>query len=242
MALLEISRVTKRFGGLTALNNVSLTVDEGEILGLIGPNGSGKTTLLNVISGFYRPDAGTIKFEGANITGIRPSSTCKKGIARTFQIVKPFLEMSVLENVTVGSLLRLNDVKEARLKATNILHHVGLAPLMAELADSLTLADMRRLELARALATNPKLLLLDEVMAGLTPREVDDMIALVKKIHESGITLIIIEHVMKVIMSLCNRIIVLNQGEKIAEGQPREIANDPRVISIYLGEKYVFRC
>jgi branched-chain amino acid transport system ATP-binding protein len=241
MVLLEVNNVTKRFGGIVALNDVSLTLNEGEILGLIGPNGSGKTTLLNVISGFYLPDAGSIKFEGADISRSRPSSICRKGIARTFQIVKPFSGMTVLENVTVGALLRSKSIKEAHRKTEEILQFLGLIHIMKKTASDLTLADLRRLELARALATDPKLLLLDEVVAGLNPKEVDDMILLIKRIIKDGITLIIVEHVMRLIMSLCNRIVVLHQGEKIAEGEPREIANNPRVIKVYLGEKYVQR-
>jgi len=238
VAILEVRGVSKRFGGLVAVNNVDLDIEKGEILGLIGPNGSGKTTLFNCITGFYRPESGTIRFHGENFLGLTPHETCRKGVARTFQLVKPFSRITALDNVIVGALCRTNSVEEARLEAMIILNFLGLSKKMTLPARDLTIADQKRLELARALATKPRLLLLDEVVAGLNPKETDEALALLRKIQESGVTLFVVEHVMKAIMSLADRIIVLHHGSKIAEGAPSEIATNREVIEAYLGSEY----
>jgi len=240
MSMLKVDNVTKRFAGLVAVNNVSFEIKKGDILGLIGANGAGKTTLFNVIAGVYSPDSGTIKYKGEKISGLKPYDVCKKGIARTFQIAKPFLNITVLENVVVGAFSNKKGLKKARNASLEVIEFVGLASKKDLLADSLTLADRKRLEVAKALATEPTLLLLDEVVAGLNAVEVEEMIALIGKVHNEGITLFIVEHVMKSIMSLSDRIIVLHHGKKIAEGAPKEIAEDSNVIDAYLGEKYIF--
>ena len=240
--LIEIAGVTKAFGGLKALDDVSITINRGEIVGLIGPNGAGKTTLFNVISGFYRSDGGTITFKGEDITNVAPPHRiCMKGLARTFQLVKPFAHITVFDNVVVGSWLKSKSRGSVRQKTGEILHFVGLEKYRNYQASSLTIADRKRLELARALATDPELLLLDEVMAGLNPTETEEIINLVRRISsEMKITLFIIEHVMKAVMELSKRIIVLDYGEKIGEGRPEEIARDESVIKAYLGEEYLY--
>ncbi|MEM2882164.1 MAG: ABC transporter ATP-binding protein [Candidatus Bathyarchaeia archaeon] len=225
---------------MVALKEVDFELRNGEILGLIGPNGAGKTTLFNVISGFFPPDEGSVNYKGKDLAGLKPFNICKLGIARTFQVVKPFLNMKVLDNVIVGALSRTKDIKEAKDIALEKLRFVGMEDKKDSLASSLTLADRKRLEMARALATMPEVLLLDEAIAGLNPKETEEAVGLISKIREEGITVFIIEHVMRAIMSISDRIIVLHHGEKIAEGPPREIATDQRVVDAYLGEKYVF--
>lgn len=236
MALLEAKEITKRFGGLVAVGNLSLSVDEGQILGLIGPNGAGKTTAFNMISGFYKADEGEIIFDGEEITGLRPDQICKLGLTRTFQVVKPFPQLSVLDNVMVGAYNRTNDSKESKKKAEEIIEFLGMQEMKGMNAGSLSVAHRKRLEVAKALATDPKIILLDEAMAGLRPTETDEMIELVRQISRQGIALLLVEHVMRVIMSLAERIVVIHHGEKIAEGTPQEICQDKAVIDAYLGE------
>jgi branched-chain amino acid transport system ATP-binding protein len=239
MPLLEGKGVTKYFGGLVALSNVDFHVNKGEALGLIGPNGAGKTTLFNVISAALSLKSGQIRFKGKNITGLKPHTICRLGIARTFQSVKIFDDMPVLANVVLGAYFgtsgRMSSAEAAK-EAAALVDFVGLSALQAVPAKDLTLANQKRLELARALATHPELLLLDELMAGLTHTEVAQSMELVNKIRERGITIIMIEHVMTAIMSVCERIIVLHHGAKIAEGKPKEIAASKEVIEVYLGE------
>lgn len=234
--LLEVTDVSKSFRGLKAISDVSLHIRAGEILGLIGPNGAGKTTLFNLITGFLKTDSGQIVFAGQNIVGRRTHEICKIGITRTFQIVKPFSHLSTLENVAVGSYNTTSDKTKVEQKSWQILEFVGLDQKALEPASSLTLPDRKRLELARALATEPKLLLLDEVMAGLNPTEQHEIIALVLKIRESGTTILIIEHHMRVIMGLSDRIVVIHHGEVIAEGEPQAVCDDRNVIEAYLGK------
>ncbi|MBC8456426.1 MAG: ABC transporter ATP-binding protein [Deltaproteobacteria bacterium] len=240
MPILEGKGVTKYFGGLAAVSNVDFKVEQGEALGLIGPNGAGKTTLFNLISAALVPKPGTIRFKGENITGLKPYKICRMGMARTFQTVKIFPDMPVLNNVVLGSFFgtstKMSSADAAR-EASELLEFVGLSAVKATPAKDLTLANQKRLEVARALATNPELLLLDEMMAGLNPAELAQAMELVARIRDKGITIIMIEHVMKAIMNVCERIIVLHHGEKIAEGTPQEIATSKTVIRVYLGEK-----
>lgn len=241
MALLECQGVTKNFGGLMAVVNVSLQLEKGEIVGLIGANGAGKTTLFNLISGFYPPSAGSIRFEGGDITGWKAHDICRKGIVRTFQIVRPFHNMSVLDNVMVGSLFGVEknrNLSRAREEALKVVEFTGLYEKRDFLAKGLTIAERKRLEVARSLATKPKLLLLDEVLAGLTSTETAEAMKLVRRIRdELGLTIFMVEHVMKAVMGLSDRIVVLHNGEKIAEGSAEEVAKNPAVVQAYLGEK-----
>jgi len=235
--MLEIISLTKKFGGLTALDNVTFSVKEGEILGLIGPNGAGKTTLFNCISGILRPNSGIIRFLGENIVGMKPSQICKKGISRTFQLTRPLFNLTVLQNVLVGKIFGRSKEIPAK-SAEDILDFVGLLEKANLYASQLTLVERKKLEIARALSTNPLLLLLDEPAAGLNPTETFELASLVKQIREMGITIVVIEHVMRFIMGIADRIIVLNEGRKIAEGKPQEIAKDENVVKVYLGEKF----
>lgn len=238
--LLRGVNVTKRFGGLVALNKINFHINKGEILGLIGPNGSGKTTLFNVISGFYKPDEGEVYFKGHKISGLPPHKICKLGIARTFQIVRPFMEMKVLDNVAIAMVHggQGRSLREARTEALRLLKIVGLREKAEKRARALTLAERKRLEIARALATSPDLILMDEFVAGLNPVETEGAIGLIKQIHDDlGVTVFWIEHVMKAIMRVCERIMVLHHGNKIAEGTPQEIACNEEVVKAYLGER-----
>ncbi|HEV2439144.1 MAG TPA: ABC transporter ATP-binding protein [bacterium] len=241
MPLLAAVGVTKLFGRLAAVNRVDVAIDPGEIVGLIGPNGSGKSTLVNVITGMEAPTAGRVEFAGADITGRRPAAIARLGIARTFQIAQPFRNMSVRQNVAVPVLFRAAHaagVAEALRRADEVLGTVGLAAKRDLPASALTTPDLRRLELAKAIALRPRLMLLDEVMAGLTPAETDAEMGLLRRVNAQGITLVVIEHVLRVVMGLCRRVIVLHHGSKIAEGSPQQVTSDPAVIAAYLGPRH----
>jgi branched-chain amino acid transport system ATP-binding protein len=238
--LLELTHVSKRFSGLRAVEDVSFAVPDGQIVGLIGPNGAGKTTCFNVIAGVYRPDAGEVRFAGKRIDGWRPDQICRAGIGRTFQLVKPFAGLSVMENVIVGALNACARVADAKAKSERVIEQLGLAAKRDQLASSLTLPERKRLEVARALATGPRILLLDEVMAGLRPTEMDHMVALFRDLNAKlGLTILLIEHVMRAVMALSSRIIVLHHGEVIASGAPAEVTREPAVLECYLGEEAV---
>jgi branched-chain amino acid transport system ATP-binding protein len=232
---LVIRGLSKRFGGLRAVQEVSFTVKENETVALIGPNGAGKTTSFNLITGFHRPDAGSVLAYGREIVGLKPHDICAHGLARTFQVAKPFGAMTVLNNVMTGAFLRDKNTTVARDKAREAIEFVGLSAKEQTAAKDLTTIDQRRLEMARALATEPRLLLLDEVMAGLNPAEIDQAVALVGKLSQRGLTIVIVEHVMRAIMAVARHIVVLDHGQKIAEGTPTEIVENPEVIRAYLG-------
>ena len=236
--MLEVRNLTKYFGGLGAVRNLSFEVEKGQIFGLIGPNGSGKTTVFNLINGFYSPTSGEILFKGKPITGFKPNVICRKGIARTFQVVKPLSRMTVLENVMASAFCRVNSLDKAKEEALKTLEFCVLLHRKDYLAKSLTIGDRKRLEIARALATRPELLLLDETAAGLNPTELDQAINLIRKIRDRGVTILIVEHIMKVIMSISDRIHAINYGQTITEGAPQEVANNQAVIEAYLGEAY----
>ncbi len=239
MGILEGKKVTKYFGGLAAISNVDFHIDQGDIVGLIGPNGAGKTTLFNLISGALVLNSGVIKFKDQRISGLKPHQICRTGVARTFQSVRVFANISVLGNVLLGSLFGTStgmSSTDATRETTELLEFVGLSARRAILAKDLTLANQKRLEVAKALATKPELLLLDELIAGLNPTETAQAMELVSRIRDRGITILMIEHVMKAIMSICNQVIVLHHGEKIAEGTPQKIATSEKVIEVYLGK------
>ena len=240
--LLELDKVVKRFGGLIAIDNVSFSVNPGEIVGLIGPNGAGKTTLLNVITGVYKPDKGAVKFNGEDITGRSPWYICRKGIARTFQIVRVFPDMTCIDNVVAGLIFgktRKTSIEEARKRAIKILELLGFRREGNTIAGKLNVVEAKCIELARALATEPTLLLLDEIFAGLNPKESLDMVERIKKIKKDfKITIIMVEHIMRIVMDLSTKIVVLHHGKKLAEGKPQEVANNDKVIEAYLGAKY----
>jgi branched-chain amino acid transport system ATP-binding protein len=235
VSLLEARGISKRFGGVQAVSALDLDVAEGDVVGVIGPNGAGKTTTFNVLSGFLPPDTGEIRFRGRSVLGWKPHAICALGLARTFQIVRPFPRLSVLDNVLVGALSRHARAAVARARARDVVDRLGLGAK----ASLPALAERKRVELARALATEPALLLLDEVMAGLNPTEIATLVGLIREIHAGGVTILLIEHNMRAVMALSHRIVVLSFGERVAEGPPAAIARHPRVIEAYLGEEYV---
>jgi branched-chain amino acid transport system ATP-binding protein len=237
--VLVVEHVTKRFGALVAIHDVSFGVGRGEIVGVIGPNGAGKSTLIDVVSGFEPPSAGTVRFDGRPITGLRPSAICRRGLARTFQLAQTFGSFTVFDTVLVAALGRL-PARAARAGTERILEVTGLAAKSSAASPDLTVADQKLLEVAKVLATGPRLVFLDEVMAGLNATESAPVVALIRRLRAEGVTFVMVEHIMRIVMSLCDRIIVLNFGEKIAEGPPAEIARDRRVIDSYLGEEHVF--
>ncbi len=235
--LLRIENVSMRFGGLQALKNVSFTVKNNEVIGLIGPNGAGKTTLLNCVTGFYKPVEGKVFYKGKEITGLKPHKICQMGLTKTFQLIRAFKSLSVLDNVLIGALLKSSRKNEAVKFAKEVIKTVGLEGKENVLAGNLTPADQRSLELARAIATKPEILLLDEIAAGLTPAEVAELVEILKEINKKGLTLVIVEHVMQAIMPIAGRIIVLHEGRKIAEGPPQQIRENEKVIEAYFGEE-----
>jgi len=237
MILFETKELVKFFGGLAAVNGVSFQIEQGEIFGLIGPNGSGKTTIFNLINNYFPLTSGEVLFDGRSIKNLKTHKICHLGIARTFQVVKPLARLTVLENVTASAFCRVNSIKEAQKLALEMIDFCGLMPYKEQQAKGLPIGLRKRLEITRAMATQPKILLLDETCAGLTPKEVDLAIDLIKEINRRGVTIIIIEHIMKVIMTISQRILAINHGQPIAAGTPEEIARNPQVIEAYLGEE-----
>lgn len=237
--LLQVEHISKRFGGVQAVKDLSFTLKKGEILGLLGPNGAGKTTAFNMIAGFVNADQGRILLDGKEITSMRPWNVCQAGIGRTFQLSKPFGGMTTRENLLVGGLVRTNHRERSLHKADELLDFLGLSHVANTDADNLTAVERRKVELGRALSTDPQLLLMDEVVAGATPQEAMAMVELVKKVHQRGVTVLIIEHVMKVIMGLSHRVIVMHHGELIADGEPAEVVKQPDVLKAYFGEDYI---
>jgi len=236
-AMLEVRGLTRRFGGLVAVNDLTFNVNEGEMIGLIGPNGSGKTTTFSMLSGALKPSTGTITFNGERIEGLKANKVCRKGLARTFQVVQPFPDITATENVMIGAFVNVGGARQAEATAREMIERVGLTAKADTLAKELTLLQLKRLEIAKALATEPKLLLLDEVAAGLTSTEVDVMLRLIRQLNSEGITCIIVEHVMRFVMNLSHRCIVIDFGSQIAEGTPEEVLNNPAVHAAYLGEE-----
>jgi branched-chain amino acid transport system ATP-binding protein len=239
MSLLSVAGVTKRFGGIVANRGISFDVAPGELVGVIGPNGAGKSTLFEIITGFYRPDEGEVRLDGARLTGLSPDVVCRRGVARTFQKLRPFQGLSVLDNVMVGALTRTKDVRHARERARELVGKVGLAEKVEAHARTLSTGQRKRLELARALATEPRVLLLDEVTGGVDQRTIPELVRLVRDLHANGLTLLVIEHNMRVITAVAQRIVALHLGEVIADGPPDAVARDRRVVEAYLGQAYV---
>jgi len=239
MSLLEIQGLTKQFGGLVAVDDLSLSIEKGQILGLIGPNGAGKSTAFNCVAGVYAPTRGSIIFDGEDVTGQKPWDLCRKGMGRTFQIVKPFNSLTALENVMIGAFAITDSREKAKAKAVEVLETLGMGDKKYLKPGTMTIADRKCLEIAKALATDPKLLLLDEVMAGLRPTEVDEVIKIIQTLKAQGMTIFVIEHIMRAIMTLSDEIVVIQFGKKICQGAPEKVASDEKVIKAYLGEDYV---